>query len=196
MLNIFPTLSTWINRISINYRIARYTSLLDSIDNDSEFDTESDLYITDDEKKYAISQISGPIYTQRKIRGMVLLRLDFEVSDKMAHYDHPKITVEHVMPQNPSKDSQWSDWCPDEDVHQELVHCLGNLALLSRNKNSAASNYEFNKKKTSYFNPVSGHTAFVLTNQVIAEDEWRPETIRVRQTILVNTLIKAWDLIV
>ena len=183
-----------INRISINYRIARYTDLLNAIDSNTEFEDGSTLFLTVDEKKTAVEQISGPIYKLRKIRVMVLLRLDFELSDNMARYNHPKITVEHVMPQTPADNSQWKKWCPDEEEHQKLVHCLGNLALLSRNKNSAASNYEFDKKKTAYFNPVSGHTSFVLTNQIIQETEWTPELIRQRQKQLLGKLTAAWGL--
>lgn len=183
-----------INRISINYRIARYTELLNAIDSNTEFEDGSTLFLTAEEKEAAIKQISGPIYKLRKIRVMVLLRLDFELSDNMARYNHPKITVEHVMPQTPANDSQWKKWCPDEEDHKNLVHCLGNLALLSRNKNSAASNYEFDKKKTAYFNPISGHTAFVLTNQIIQETEWTPDLIRQRQEKLLGKLTAAWGL--
>ncbi|ARD44451.1 DUF262 domain-containing protein [Colwellia sp. PAMC 21821] len=183
-----------INRISINYRIARYTDILNAIDSDNEFSADSKLFLTVDEKQDAIKQLSGPIYKLSKIRVMVLLRLDSELSDNMAQYNHSKITVEHVMPQNPTMDSLWKQWCPSDEEHQELVHCLGNLALLSRNKNSAASNYEFDKKKTAYFNPVNGHTSFVLTNQIIKELDWKPKLIRERQSMLVEKLILAWDL--
>ena len=183
-----------INRVSVNYRIARYAKLLSSIDNATEFNGCSPLHLSSEEKHNAVQQISGPIYQVSQIRLMVLLRLDSELSDGMAAYKHSRITVEHVMPQTPKDGSEWKQWCPDVDEYQELVHCLGNLALLSRTKNSAASNYDFAKKKTAYFNPKSGHSAFVLTNQVIKETTWKPGLIRSRQDQLVGTLIKAWEL--
>lgn len=186
-----------INRVSINHRIVRYTSILDAIDAENVFDEENQqtpLYLTAEEKADALKQLNGPIYKVSRIRVMVLLRLDSELGDSMASYKHSKVTVEHVMPQNPKADSQWKQWCPDDEVHAELVHCLGNLALLSRNKNSSASNYDFEKKKSEYFNPISGHTAFVLTNQVLSQDEWTPEVIKQRQTLLVDKLAKTWQL--
>jgi hypothetical protein len=125
---------------------------------------------------------------------MVLLRLDSELSDGMANYHHPRITVEHVMPQKLKEGSQWKTWCPTNEEHQELIHCLGNLALLSRTKNSAASNYDFKKKKDTYFNSKEGHTAFVLTSQIIQEAEWTPEIIRKRQDKLVAKLVNVWHL--
>nr|KJZ08980.1 hypothetical protein TW77_11430 [Pseudoalteromonas rubra] len=68
------------------------------------------------------------------------------------------------------------------------------MALLSRNKNSAASNYDFDKKKSEYFNPISGRTTFVLTNQVLSQDEWTPEVFKQRQTLLVDKLTNTWQL--
>ncbi|MCA9156206.1 MAG: HNH endonuclease [Planctomycetales bacterium] len=59
-----------------------------------------------------------------------------------ATYDHAIITVEHVLPQNPKSGSQWERWFPNPAVREQWVHRLGNLALLSRRKNSSASNYE------------------------------------------------------
>lgn len=194
-----------INRVSINYRIVRYTSILDAIDKGTVFDAVTDsetdqesfkapLYLSSEEKADALKQLNGPIYKQSRIRVMVLLRLDSELGDSMAVYKHSKVTVEHVMPQRPKADSQWRQWCPDEEEHAQLVHCIGNLALLSRNKNSAASNYEFDKKMREYFNPVSGHTAFVLTNQILSESEWTPDVIKKRQIMLVDKLASTWQL--
>jgi hypothetical protein len=184
-----------VNRISINNRITRYSKVLATIDDAAEFSAESPLNLVEDEKRLAILQLSGPIYQISQIRVMVLLRLDSELSDGMATYNHPRITIEHVMPQTPKEGSQWKTWCPSEEEHQELIHCLGNLALLSRTKNSAANNYDFEKKKTAYFNRRDGHTAFVLTNDIIKESEWTPELIRRRQNYLVNKLVEAWDLV-
>lgn len=194
-----------INRVSINHRIIRYTSILDVIDKGTVFDVVTDsetdqesfntpLYLSAEEKADALKQLNGPIYKQSRIRTMVLLRLDSELGDAMAVYNHSKVTVEHVMPQKPKADSLWRQWCSDEEEYAQLVHCIGNLALLSRNKNSAASNYEFDKKKREYFNPVSGHTAFVLTNQILNENEWTPDVIKNRQIMLVDKLARTWQL--
>jgi hypothetical protein len=183
-----------INRISINYRIARYAKVLAAVDAGVEFSEDSPLRLSPEEKSDAKTQLSGPLYMLSKIRVMVLLRLDSELSDGMAVYNHPKITVEHVMPQNPADNSQWKEWCPSEEEHAELVHCIGNLALLSRSKNSAANNYEFDKKKTAYFESKGSHTAFVLTNGIIKETEWTPAIIRKRQNMLLGKLAEAWDL--
>jgi uncharacterized protein with ParB-like and HNH nuclease domain len=183
-----------INRISVNDRISRYAKLLSAIDSNSEFLNTSALHLSDIEKGWAVSQLNGDLYQIKQIRVMVLLRLDSELSDGMAVYNHPRITVEHVMPQNPKDGSEWMKWCPSYIQREALVHSLGNLALLSRTKNSAANNYEFAKKKTAYFNPKNGHTAFVLTGEIMKEHEWTPEIIKRRQKRLMEKLISTWDL--
>jgi hypothetical protein len=50
--------------------------------------------------------------------------------------------------------------------HQHWVHRLGNLTLLSRKKNSSASNYEFELEEVAYFTK-GGVNAFALTTQVL-----------------------------
>ncbi|MCC8953551.1 HNH endonuclease [Bradyrhizobium sp. Pear77] len=51
------------------------------------------------------------------------------------------------MPQNPRADSKWIEWFPDAQKRLDIVHSLGNLALLTRKKNASASNWDFDRKK-------------------------------------------------
>lgn len=180
-------------RYDINQRINRYAEVFADIDKGTEFEVDSSLALTAEEKTKARERLDGPVYKTVRTRMPILLRLDSALSDKTATYDHPRISIEHVMPQTPAEDSDWMKACADEEEHQELVHKLGNLVLLSRNKNSSASNYDFDKKKESYFKK-GGHSAFVLTHQVTDEDEWTPQVIRDRQKVLVEKLVTEWDL--
>jgi hypothetical protein len=180
-------------RYDINQRINRYAEVFTNIDAGTEFKADSSLALTGEEKADAHECLDGPVYKTVRTRMPILLRLDSALSDKMATYDHPRISIEHVMPQNPSEGSEWLNICPDEEEYQELVHKLGNLVLLSQNKNSSASNYDFTKKKESYFKK-GGHSAFVLTHQVTDEADWTPVVIRRRQNDLVAKLVAEWDL--
>jgi hypothetical protein len=123
----------------------------------------------------------------------VLLRLDETLSEGTAKYDYPVITVEHVLPQNPSTDSEWMKLWPDEKIRLDYVHRLGNLALLSRRKNSQAQNFDFNTKKREYFQK-GGIVTFAITTQVLNEDEWTLETVENRQRLFLSTLKKIWRL--
>ncbi len=52
-------------------------------------------------------RLSADIYTVTRVRLYVLLRLDSALSSGGASYDHPLITVEHVLPQQPQANSVW-----------------------------------------------------------------------------------------
>jgi hypothetical protein len=73
------------------------------------------------------------------------------------------------------------------------VHRLGNLALLSRKKNSAASNYDFEKKKTAYFTK-GGVSSFALTTQVLQYGSWTVEVMEQRQDEMLKVLETHWRL--
>jgi hypothetical protein len=89
--------------------------------------------------------------------------------------------------------SKWLEWWPDEEEREDNLHRLGNLALLSRRKNSQAKNYDFEKKKEKYFK--RGRVSpFALTTQVLNESEWRPEVVEERQKQLLAKLKDIWDL--
>lgn len=47
------------------------------------------------------------------------------------------------------------------------MHCLGNLDLLSRPKNTEAGNADFSEKKERYFQTKDGVTPFTLNKEVL-----------------------------
>lgn len=97
------------------------------------------------------------------------------------------------MPQQPAPNSQWATWVPDKAEHQLWVHRLGNLTLLSRKKNSSASNRDFDWKKSAYFSK-GGVCAFALTTQVLQYAEWHTEAMQQRQESLLAKLEAHWRL--
>lgn len=181
-------------RGNINYRIKRYSELLTWIRSRKDVLSEgSPIHLTHDEIDDTLSALNGNVYESTRTRLMILLRLDSILSDSSAKYDHKVITVEHVLPQTPEASSEWIAWIPDEEKRRSLVHRLGNLALLSRAKNSSAKNYELDKKKKSYF-MVKGVSPFALTTQVLSKDEWTENVILARQSEYIEKLTQEWDL--
>jgi hypothetical protein len=124
----------------------------------------------------------------------VLLRLDSALAQGEASYDYPIISVEHVLPQNPSAGSVWLKWFPTTEERERYVHRIGNLALLSRRKNAEAQNYDFDKKKQKYFATDKGISPFVLTTQVLQKTEWTPAVINQRQNEQLQKLKTLWRL--
>ena len=184
----------FICRVNVNHRIARYARIIDVIDSgDDVLDCGSPIQLSDKQKKRVLCQLAGPVYETQRIRLPVLLRLDEEVSDGSATYDHRIVTVEHVLPQNPAENSEWMELFPDEEERGEWTHRLANLVLLSRSKNSQAQNYPFERKKSEYFSR-NGTSPFALTSQVLNADGWTPDTLATRQKALLRTCRKIWNL--
>ena len=73
------------------------------------------------------------------------------------------------------------------------MHRLGNLALLSRKKNSSASNRDFGWKKSAYFTK-GGSTTFALTTQVLQFADWTAAVMQQRQDEMLARLEVHWRL--
>ena len=184
----------FIVRANINQRINRYRDILHAIQQEEDlFAPSSPLQLSSKEQADLLSVLNGPVYSLTRVRRTLLLRLDTLIVDVGARYDYPTITIEHVLPQNPGRNSQWLINFPDEEERTDWIDKLANLILLSRTKNSSAQNYDFVRKKKEYFQRGSV-APFALTTQVLAEDEWTPGVLQRRQTELINAFKKEWRL--
>lgn len=188
--------SLLVRRGGINERIERFSKLTSAIEKNEDLSLpESPLQLSPQEQDDVYRRLDGPLYEMLapRVLAILLMRLDRLVADQQASYKHDVVSVEHVMPQQPAPRSQWQDWVPDPQIHQYWVHRLGNLALLSRNKNSSASNRDFEWKKNSYFTK-GGISSFALTTQVLIHDEWTVDVMEQRQVQLLRVLEKYWRL--
>ena len=185
----------FVRRANINERINRYADVLRTTERgDDLFQSNSPLQLSADEKAEILRGLDGQIYLQTAVvRRTLLVRLDSLLADTGASYTRTTITVEHVLPQNPRVDSEWMTWFPDDDERHGWTHRLANLVLLSRRKNTSASNWDFGRKKNEYFQ--RGVVApFALTTQVVSESEWTPAVLQRRQQELLDALKKEWRL--
>ena len=183
-------------RANINQRINRYAEVLRWLDEGKDLLVEdSPMTLNDKEQLEILAALDSNLYNSyiARVHTYVLLRLNEHLSDGSAHYDFPIITVEHVLPQNPAEKSEWLEWFRPEE-RERWVHRLANLVLLSRRKNSQAKNYEFERKKYSYFAGSGGGSPFPLTSQVIQQNEWTPKILERRQEQLIQNLAEIWNL--
>lgn len=184
----------FIVRANINQRINRYRDILHTIELKADlFAPSSPLQLTLKDKTGLLKVLNGPVYSRTRMRRTLLLRLDTLLADAGARYDYPTITIEHVLPQNPRGNSQWLTDFPNEEERMEWTHRLANLVLLSRRKNWQALNYDFDRKKTEYFQRGSV-APFALTARVLAESEWTPKVLARRQRELIDAFKKEWRL--
>ncbi|MCA0188831.1 MAG: DUF262 domain-containing HNH endonuclease family protein, partial [Proteobacteria bacterium] len=183
-------------KCGINERVERFSALTTAIEKKQDLDaSHSPLQLTPLERHDTYSALNGPLYQTHSPRAVatLMLRLDSLMSDASASYQHDVVSVEHILPQQPAPNSQWLAWVPDPLTHQHWVHRLGNLTLLSRKKNSAASNYEFEKKKNTYFTR-GGVSSFALTTGVLQYEQWTEAVMAQRQAAMLSALESHWQL--
>jgi|GEM_PF-57966 len=185
-----------IRRSGVNERIERFAALTRAVEDGVDLsDPSSPLQLSRVEQYAMYTALSGPLYEVYSSRALavILLRLDGLVSGGGATYEYDTITVEHVMPQQPRPGSQWLQWMPDPEDRLFWVHRLGNLALLTRKKNSAANNYDFDRKKAAYFTK-GGVSPFALTTQVLQHATWTLDAMEEREQQLLATFETHWRL--
>ena len=96
-----------------------------------------------------MDKASDCVYGERYDK-YLLLKLDYLYNDDSHQMSFEKLSVEHVLPQNPSDKSQWvRDF--DHDQRIFWTNRLGNLVLISRHKNSELGRLDYEKKKERYF---------------------------------------------
>ena len=183
----------FILRANVNTRIARFAEVTKAIQRQETNEIRISLSLSEEEKSQILRTLDGPIYEMTRVRMPLLLRLDSLLAGAEATYDHPIVTIEHVLPQTPDPNSQWVHWFPDEEIRADWTHRLANLVLLSWRKNVQASNYEFDRKKSVYF-MREGVSPFALTMPVLTQSEWTPDVLESRQQILLGRLKNAWQL--
>jgi len=188
--------SMLVRRQGINERIEKFSALTASVENGVDLSADgSPLQLSAEDKASTRSVLDGPLYAilAARARSAVLLRLDALLSGGGASYDYSSVTVEHVLPQTPAEGSEWMTWFPDSQERSTWVNRVGNLALLTRKKNSSASNYDFGTKKDAYFTK-GGVSPFTLTTQVLQYQNWTPTVIAKRQDQLLEAFTKHWRL--
>jgi uncharacterized protein with ParB-like and HNH nuclease domain len=182
-------------RLNVNERIEIYGELISEIESGTEPDGMTWLCLNDEETKAFRDALDGRIYelTPRR-RNYLILRLDSFIADGEATYDPKTLTVEHVLPQTVTEDSEWKEWWPNEAERKKWTHKLANLVPLNKKRNSSAQNYDFKKKCKIYFAGTKHVSSYALTSQVMTKEEWTPKIVEKRQKELLGVLIEHWAL--
>ena len=178
----------------VNQRMERYKWILVEMESRPDNNLTAPLEnieLTDWEKQQFIDALNGEIYSMTaKRRNYIIQRLDSFLSDGGATYNTKLFTIEHVLPQHPSADSEWMKLWPDTQTQRFWLNKIANLVPLTRQRNSAAQNYDFNTKKIKYFQSKNGTSSYTLTTQVINIAAWTPEVVEARQKDLEEIFIK------
>lgn len=186
-----------VTKVGINERIETYAALTKEIESEDfkgDLASLTTLALTDVQKRKFVATLDGDIYDDLpKARMALVLRLESLVRAPGVQFQNA-VSLEHVLPQTPPDGSDWLQWFPDKDERDGWTHRLANLVPLDRSKNSSASNYDFAKKKDTYFRGKGKASPFVLTQEVRSESEWTPTLLAERQQRLVGVLKEHWNL--
>ncbi len=98
--------------------------------------------------------------------------------------DKNQVNLEHVLPKN-AIPADWPSLASDELNEMKLM--LGNMVLLRAADNTSLGNGGFQSKK-----PVLAASRLVLTQEVGAEGDWTPDSIRSRQERLAGLAVATW----
>lgn len=101
-------------------------------------------------------------------------------------------TIEHILPQNPDKNSDWlKKWTSDEQ--KKYLHDISNLVLTK--DNSRYSNFDFDKKRGIAGSGYSYSNSDIRQERKIAEyNDWTAESCKKRKDELVSWIISTWGI--
>ncbi|PSC74412.1 60S ribosomal L30 [Micractinium conductrix] len=161
------------------------------------------LSLSAEEKGSLLQALCGDIYKQSGSNPSryILLRLnEFVLSrsgcDYVGSYEEKgTLTVEHVLPQTMREGSAWAGQY-SKDAHAAWVDKAANLVLLSGERNTKASNKDFQEKKATYFGKKAMHgaTNIPLTDEVVHCPTWTIADLEGRQARMLDLAKNCWVL--
>lgn len=180
-------------------RTRRYIAVLKELEQNPENIYGQSIELTPDEIKQFTEVLDGEIYTMTgQKRNYILKRLDaFMNPDGKTPYDSKlRLTIEHILPQNPAENSQWKKDFTEEDVNKWLNR-VANLIMLRKGKNSEASNKDYKEKKEIYTKADKSdkkYSSGSLFTSALNNEVWTPEVLEKRQEMLIGYFKEMWEL--
>ncbi len=175
----------WVIGLTPTKRTVNMNSILKTIEQVSDVDSLLDSSVLEYDVSRFKNELEQDIYG-KKYTKYILLKLEYATSEHNVIRQYGTLSVEHVLPQNPSDDSKWREIFDTNDI-KYWTNKLANLVLLSKRKNSSASNLDFSVKKEKYLKDRIVDLA--RSQQVLSYDEWTPEILKDRQGVAVNKLL-------
>ncbi len=173
-------------------RQRRYRKLLDAMDQPGWMDDpDSPLDLSAAETSDFKERLRGrfPNFKQRRA---LLMRINAAVPNGRVLPLDADATVEHILPRNPPRESDWFKAWDKKRDRDELIECIGNFTLLTDAENQKADRLAFDKKKEIFFSDDGPTYEMSLDLRDIAD--WTPEQARARRERLVEIMVGEWDL--
>lgn len=177
----------WITGIVPSMRITDMNEIQKCIDEKSDYQDILNSNAFDIDKATFETVITGNIYG-RKYARYLLIKTDVLMNSPDKQYNLPEtISIEHILPQNPTENSQWKKDFTDEQ-REEWTDKIVNLTLISRRKNSSQGNLDYEKKYENYFK--KNIETFPSMIKLFQENkEWKIDNLKKRQENVINLLL-------
>ena len=187
----------WLRNLPKSQREGVRYSAVEVINNNKSFDEIMDCLREFSNTKEFDQQLDSEIFydgSRPQIINLVkavLKRVDAARHDGSVQVKYVgRISVEHILPRKVEENSSWSKlFTPDQ--HQEWLHKLGNLTLISSWKNSAARNFCFEKKKEAY-EKYNQKCPFEITKEICRLSEWNMYELQKRHEKLKSEIKDLW----
>lgn len=185
----------WIARETPTYRIEAMNAIIKAVEDYGRkgvSETTINTLLTSDFFNFNYQEFEnqiefGNIYGKRYAR-YLLRKVDFLLDAPLyteRRNSYAEMSVEHILPQNPSENSQWLiDFTFEE--REEWTHRLGNLVLISRRKNTQQGRLDFHAKKEKYFS--NSIETFPNSLKVMYKNNWGVEDLKIHHVGLVKIL--------
>lgn len=138
-----------------------------------------------------IRAVDGPVYGRRFTR-YLLIKLDFLYHDHAHRMAFESLSVEHVLPQKPSTDSQWRADFSDEQ-RKDLTNRIGNLVLITTKKNTSQGNADYDIKRTKYFAKKINTCPNSL--RVLQSAKWTPLELLANQKTVIAKICQHYEIV-
>jgi hypothetical protein len=185
------TMQNWICRLGRTARLTVYFQLISAIKANKSADEIRAIFTKNARNDEFVTLLGGNVYGQA-FDEAVLLRLEEANQDESVTKSYSgRLTIEHVLPQA-LRDDYWKQRFT-EDLQRLWIHRLGNLALLSGNKNYKAQYFGFDRKKKIY-SDRNKKVSFDLTKEVSDQAEWTEDMIKARQDRLLKLAGETWKI--
>jgi hypothetical protein len=175
-------------------RASRLLAVLNAITSGADLDqADGPLELSRDEQRTALHNLARLHARSQLACKLVLLRINDAFAGEPQGLDPANYTVEHVLPQKPSRTSAWRQAFPAADEREKCTHSLGNLVLITRDQNDKARNLDLAAKLGVYFRP-GAHPLPVLTAELADATTWEASDILAREDKMMAAVRNIWQL--
>jgi len=181
----------WIVQFSPTDRIEAMNRIIKVIDSATSIRDVFDSDCFDIDGESLIRAVEGPIYGRRFAR-YLLLKLDYLYKNHAQRMNLETLSVEHILPQNPS---EASNWAKDFNLQEraDLTDKIGNLVLITRHKNSNLGRLDYQEKKKRYFDKridTCPNSLRVLTKY----ECWTPNELNENQNFVLRKIYEHYGI--